>query len=93
MLRQSVLERFEPQYALAAQQESWHGQLHPYSSNYSHEDFAEAKLVFEINQQVIRLFHDRGVLLTVGTDLMNPWITPGVSLHRDTVRVVLKKGA
>jgi hypothetical protein len=32
--------------------------------------------------QVIRVFHERGVLLTVGTDCQNAWMTPGVAFHR-----------
>ena len=33
--------------------------------------------------EIIRIFHERGVLLTTGTDLLNPWMTPGVTLHRE----------
>ncbi len=29
------------------------------------------------------LLNREGVVLTVGTDLMNPWMTPGVSYHRE----------
>lgn len=31
----------------------------------------------------VRVFHERGVRLTVGTDYLNPWMTPGVALHRE----------
>jgi imidazolonepropionase-like amidohydrolase len=33
--------------------------------------------------RMIRVFHERGVLLTAGTDYMNPWMTPGVAFHRE----------
>ncbi len=39
--------------------------------------------MFAFSQQVIRRFHERGVRLAVGTDVGMPWITPGVSFHRE----------
>jgi imidazolonepropionase-like amidohydrolase len=32
---------------------------------------------------IVRVFHERGVLITAGTDLLNPWMTPGVAFHRE----------
>src|SRR5262249_15835882 len=34
-------------------------------------------------QALIRLLRDRGVVLTTGTDLTNPWVIPGESLHQE----------
>ena len=31
----------------------------------------------------VRMLHDRGVLLTTGTDVTNPWVIPGESLHQE----------
>ena len=33
--------------------------------------------------EFVGLLHETGVTLTAGSDLMNPWMTPGVSLHRE----------
>jgi imidazolonepropionase-like amidohydrolase len=43
----------------------------------------EAKRAFPLMVRVIGEFHRRGVLLTAGTDYMNPWMTPGVAFHRE----------
>jgi len=32
---------------------------------------------------MIRHFHEHGVLITAGSDVAMPWITPGVSFHRE----------
>jgi imidazolonepropionase-like amidohydrolase len=34
-------------------------------------------------QGLVRLLRDGGVPLTTGTDLTNPWVIPGESLHRE----------
>lgn len=31
----------------------------------------------------VRMLHERGVLLTTGTDVTNPWVIPGESLHQE----------
>ena len=78
-----VLERLEPNYAMPGQAERWRAGPHPYSSGWTEEEFAEAKLAWPLMLEIVRVFHERGVLLTVGTDYLNPWITPGVALHRE----------
>jgi imidazolonepropionase-like amidohydrolase len=79
----AVLERLEPDFAGAALATRWRGGRHPYSAGWSAEEMAEAKRAFPLMIQIIRVFHDRGVLLTVGTDYQNPWMTPGVAFHRE----------
>ncbi len=37
---------------------------------------------------LVKLYADRGVLLTVGSDEPNPWIVPGPSLHREMALLV-----
>ena len=78
-----VLERLEPAFAPAETAAVWRRGRHPYSSNWPDETMAEAKRAFLQMVQIIQVFHARGVLLTVGTDYMNPWMTPGVALHRE----------
>ena len=79
----AVLERLEPEFAMPGQAESWRTGPHRYSSSWTDEHRAEAKLAWPLMLEIIRVFHERGVLLTVGTDYLNPWMTPGVALHRE----------
>jgi imidazolonepropionase-like amidohydrolase len=79
----AVLERLEPAFAPAETALAWRGGRHPYSSNWPAETVAEAKRAFPQMARIIRVFYERGVLLTVGTDYMNPWMTPGVAFHRE----------
>jgi imidazolonepropionase-like amidohydrolase len=44
---------------------------------------ANAKRAFPVMQRAIGVLHQHGVRLTVGTDLENPWMTPGASYHRE----------
>ena len=61
----------------------WRGAPHPYTASWAPEALAEAKKVFRINQGIVRRLHEAGALVTTGTDFPLPWITPGVSLHRE----------
>ena len=47
------------------------------------QDLASGKSMLAFAMRVVRELHNRGVLMTTGTDLGMPWITPGVSLHRE----------
>ncbi len=79
----AALERLEPAFAPPESAASWRRSRHPYSAGWPAEARAEAKRAFPLMVQAIRVFHDRGVLLTAGTDYMNPWMTPGVAFHRE----------
>ena len=39
--------------------------------------------MFSIALNIVRRFHQRGVRLAAGTDVGMPWVTPGVSFHRE----------
>ena len=56
---------------------------HPYSATWSSAQRADAELAFAVFLGVVAELHRAGVLLTVGTDTLNPWMTPGVSFHRE----------
>ena len=45
--------------------------------------FTSGKDVFPVALQIVRKLHEGGVRLTAGSDVGMPWITPGVSLHRE----------
>ncbi len=81
----SVLERLEPQLAPESVTATWGPgweDANPVTLN-NPDAQTEGKGMFAFSQQVIRRFHERGVRLAVGTDVGMPWITPGVSFHRE----------
>jgi imidazolonepropionase-like amidohydrolase len=47
------------------------------------EDFARARAVWPKVQRMAVRLHATDARLTVGTDMSNPWIAPGISLHRE----------
>ncbi len=46
-------------------------------------DFERGREAFTTALDLTRRLHEAGVLLTAGTDANNPWVVPGVSLHRE----------
>ncbi len=46
-------------------------------------DFKRAKAVWPKVQQFIQKLNKAGVHMTVGTDMNNPWVIPGVSFHQE----------
>jgi imidazolonepropionase-like amidohydrolase len=79
----SALERLEPDFAGDQLAAKWRSGRHPYSASWSGAAMAEAKLAFPKMVEIVGVFHQRRVLLTAGTDYMNPWMTPGVAFHRE----------
>ncbi len=80
----SYKEILEPDYAPKDIADEWrNNNLHPYTSWWSDEAFNEAQKLFPVFSEIVKRFYDNGVLITAGTDVGNPWITPGVSLHRE----------
>lgn len=47
------------------------------------EDYARAKAIWPKVQRFVRMLHEAGVPLTLGTDMNNPVVAPGVSLARE----------
>ncbi len=45
------------------------------------ESWARRKREFARNQQLVGMMHKAGVGIIAGTDMLNPWIFPGWSLH------------
>jgi imidazolonepropionase-like amidohydrolase len=56
---------------------------HPYSATWTAAQRAQAELAFAVFLDVVAELHHAGVLITVGTDTMNPWMTPGAAFHRE----------
>ena len=55
------------------------------------DDFRRAQAVWPKIQTFIRLLHQHGVMMTVGTDMNNPWVIPGVSFHQE-MDLLVKSG-
>ncbi len=46
-------------------------------------DFERAKAVWPKVEQLTRLLHQAGIRISIGTDMGNPWVIPGVSFHQE----------
>lgn len=72
------------QYAhprLVANWEEWF----TFAIGWEPEDFQRARAVWpKVERMAVRL-HATDARLTIGTDMSNPWIAPGISLHREMV--------
>jgi imidazolonepropionase-like amidohydrolase len=75
--RSNPLEWLTPAPMLA----SWHGNGGP--NGWTSSDFARALVVWPKLIQLVKLYHDSGVKLLAGSDLPNPWVVPGASLHQE----------
>lgn len=56
---------------------------HPYSTGWTTEEYRAGQRMLGRVLEAVGALHDRGVLITLGTDTMNPWMTPGVAAHRE----------
>src|SRR6267378_1887446 len=56
---------------------------HPPTFGWTKEDHQRARALWTKLLAFVKLYHDRGVRLVAGTDVPNPWVVPGVSLHRE----------
>jgi imidazolonepropionase-like amidohydrolase len=59
-----------------------------YSQDYSEEDWKSAPREFENQLEFIGIAKEAGVKITAGTDLANPFIMPGRSLHDEITMLV-----
>ena len=85
----SVSARLEPSFAPATLVDGWWGEnweeANPFMRQWSltDDEWAQLKRGFMATKAMIRVFHERGVLITARSDVGMPWITPGVSFHRE----------
>ncbi len=83
----SVLHRLEPETAppalLATWGKNWEKGNPFVLENVGGQDLTYGKGLFTLALGIVRRFYERGVLLAAGTDVGMPWITPGVSFHRE----------
>ena len=55
----------------------------PPTFGWTEEDHQRARALWPKLLALVKLYHDRGVRLVPGSDLPNPWVVPGASLHRE----------
>lgn len=81
-------------------------QFFTFNVGWSADDFRRARAAWPKVLRLTRMLHERGVLLTAGTDANNPWVVPGESFHRelellvdagipplDVIRIATRNGA
>lgn len=61
--------------------EDWQGGTH--TDSWTAEDFARGKRLWPKAAQLVRRYHEAGVLLSAGSDTPVPWVLPGVGLHEE----------
>jgi imidazolonepropionase-like amidohydrolase len=56
---------------------------HPATASWTPAGFESVRSAWPVFLEMIRRFHEAGVLLTAGSDFGNAWLTPGAALHRE----------
>ncbi len=80
-----ILDRLEPEVAPASIHATWGDgweSANPLTMT-SPQALPEGKVIWPIATEIVRRLHESGVNIAAGTDIGMPWITPGVSLHRE----------
>lgn len=54
-----------------------------FTSSWSHEDYSRAKKQWTKLLALTKLMHDKGIMITAGSDFPNPWVIPGIGLHQE----------
>ena len=54
-----------------------------YVEDWKPKDFARAQKLWRKLTDLTKRMHEKGILLTTGSDFPNPWILPGISLHQE----------
>ncbi len=75
------LENPELHLAPAAVRDAWARST--FVDDWTSEDFARARAAWPRVLELVRKLHEGGVRLAAGSDLPNPWVIPGVSLHQE----------
>ncbi len=61
--------------------DSWRGGT--VTDEWAPSDFERGRRLWPKVLELVRVYDEEGVVLLVGSDLPNPWIVPGASLHRE----------
>ncbi len=77
-----ITQAHDLRYAPPVNLDNWRGGF-SITTGWKPEDFAEARRAWPMVLAFTKALYDAGVQLTVGTDMLNPWVAPGASLHRE----------
>jgi imidazolonepropionase-like amidohydrolase len=80
--RDNVYKEDTRRYAhprLRANWESWF----TFAIGWQDDDFRRARVVWPKVQRLAVRLHATEARMTIGTDMSNPWIAPGISMHRE----------
>jgi imidazolonepropionase-like amidohydrolase len=80
-----ILDRLEPEAAPPSIHATWGNgweSANP-STMTSPQALQEGKVIWPIATEIVRRLQESGVNVAAGTDVGMPWITPGVSFHRE----------
>lgn len=69
-------------YAHPRLRANWEGWF-TFAIGWQPEDFERARAIWPKVQRLAVRLHGTAARMTVGTDMSNPWIAPGISLHRE----------
>lgn len=78
---EAVLARDEA-YEHPAMTANWRGGFR-FDAGWQAEDYARAQAVWPNVLRLVRMMYEGGVPMTIGTDLANPFIAPGISMSRE----------
>lgn len=54
-----------------------------FAAGWKEEDFTRARAIWPKIQRMTKRIHDSDACVTIGTDMGNPWIAPGSSMHSE----------
>ena len=72
-----------PDNALVGEKKVQEWRDNSFTKDWTAAQYAAAQQAWPKQLALTKLLFDRGVLLTVGTDMPTPWIVPGASLHSE----------
>ena len=75
-------------YIPAAFKQGWNPQQDFRFRMLTKEDWARRKVLYAKQLEIIRILHEAGVSFLAGTDLANPYVYPGFSLHDELASLV-----
>jgi imidazolonepropionase-like amidohydrolase len=78
-------------YLRAGLKQAWSPRTNPRLSSVTPADWALRHAYYEQQLRIARLLHENGVRFMAGTDLSNPYVYPGFSLH-DELRMLTEIG-
>lgn len=77
------LKIFHPEGVPQGLVSDWTGKAHPFSGPLVEFPESRRDELYDTFSEIVRTLSERGALVTTGTDLGVPWMTPGAALHTE----------